>query len=198
MHGRNIKRLYELLQKSVYKKKRGRTDLSGSAGVAGSDLRVSRSESLQRKWEKCAIAPRTRRSLLLSSVAQPTAAPLSARATRPAPAARSAAVAPSPNALLTRTARACDFARITVLISAITVHHSPGFSLSVRDESRNRVADKRCATSARKSRVASHSPGGSVSQAGKWRKCREAAASASTPTYNPGLPEHPGLPGLSS
>lgn len=32
-------------------------------------------ESLRRKWEKCATSPRAHRSLLLSSVAQPTAAP---------------------------------------------------------------------------------------------------------------------------
>lgn len=66
-------------------------------------------------------------------------------------------------------------------LQCTTVHHA-GFSFSDnRGESRNRVADKRCATRcARNSRAASHSPAGSVSQAGKWRKRREAAC-AHTP-----------------
>lgn len=67
-------------------------------------------------------------------------------------------------------------------LQCTTVHHE-GFSFSDnRGESRNRVADKRCATRcARNSRVASHSPAGSVSQVRKWRKRREAVCAECTP-----------------
>lgn len=116
----------------------------------------------------CRRAPR--RSLLLSSVAQPTAPWPSARATRTAPAARSGVAPYSASEPTHPHTTAPDYSDTTV--------QRAGFSFSDnRSESRNRVADKRCATRcARNSRAASHSPAGSVSQAGKWRKRRREAA----------------------
>lgn len=141
--------------------------------------RRTRNESRQRKWEKCAAAPRA--AHFYFPVWRNRERRRSARATRPAPAARSA-VAPN-TALLTPSA--------TVTLPGLQWYYQciTGFSFSdSRGESKNRVADKHCASCcARNSRAASHSPAGSVSQAGKWRKRREAAARAPQHTY-PGLP----------
>lgn len=84
-----------------------------------------RSESLQRKWEKCA-APRARHSLLLSSVAQWRRRPR--HATRPAFAAHSAAVAPTRS----RQWLCPDYSANSASLDSVWV--------------KNRVADKRCAS----------------------------------------------------
>lgn len=151
---------------------RSRREWSSERGTRGN--RPWREEwiTAAKVGEMCRRAPR--RSLLLSSVAQRGAAPPSARHSHGArgPQRR--------RAILCRALT--DRPPPSPGLQWYTVHHT-GFSFSDnRGESRNRVADKRCATCcARNSRAASHSPAGSVSQAGKWRKRREAARSRTHP-----------------
>lgn len=96
---------------------RARTGRSAWRGSCGKrPWRRTRNESRQRKWEKCAAAPRA--AHFYFPVWRNRERRRSARATRPAPAARSA-VAPNTHRA-PNTARDCDSARITVILP---VHH---------------------------------------------------------------------------
>ena len=151
-----------------------------AAGLAGSDLDANR--GMNHGSESGRNVPPRPAPLTFTFQCGATECGAGARAPlarRPRPAAPSRRTHRAPNTPATVTLPGLQW-----YSQCIT-----GFSLSdSRGESRNRVADKRCASCcARNSRAASHSPAGSVSQAGKWRKRREADARAPQHTY-PGLP----------